>query len=110
VFDQAFPGLIVEGYAEFSDHDRYGPNTYRDVEPTMRLVDLRPAARVWYIENQWWYPDPGHRILRHLQTTRSVLRVWHEARFDPANEVYVLLFGPAHRTVPGVRHITQKRV
>lgn len=110
VFDQAFPGLVVEGYPEFAGHELYGPNTPRDVEPTIRLVDLRPAARVWYIENQWWYPDPGHRILRHLQTTRPLTRVWHEARFDPANEVYVLLFGPAHRTAPGVRHITRKRV
>ena len=110
VFDQAFPGLIVEGYPEFSGHDRYGPNTYRDVDPTMRLIDSQPAARVWYVENQWWYPDPGHRILRHLQSDRSVLRVWHEARFEPANEVYVLLFGPAHRTGPGVRKVTPKRV
>lgn len=110
VFDQAFPGLVVEGYPEFSGHDRYGPNTIRDVDPTIRLVDSQPAARVWYIENQWWYPDPGHRILRHLQSSRPVLRIWHEARFDPANEVYVLLFGTAQRTGPGVRKVTPKRV
>ena len=110
VFDQAFPGLVVEGYTEFKGHELYGPNTFRDVEPTLRLIDVRPSARVWYIENQWWYPDPGHRILHHLQATRSVTRIWHEARFDPANEVYVLLFGPAQRTVPGVRHVTHKRV
>ncbi|HKW45197.1 MAG TPA: glycosyltransferase family 39 protein [Candidatus Eremiobacteraceae bacterium] len=110
VFDQGFPALVVEGYKEFSDHDLYGPNTVRDVDPTIRLIDARPAARVWYIENQWWYPDPGHRILRHLQTTRTVERIWHEAKFDPANEVYVLLFGPSHRTRSTVRPVTRKTV
>ncbi|HEY7980654.1 MAG TPA: glycosyltransferase family 39 protein [Candidatus Eremiobacteraceae bacterium] len=110
VFDQAFPGLVVESDPAFAGHDLYGPNTFRDVDPTLRLVDGRPSARVWYIENQWWYPDSGHRILRHLQTTRPEIRIWHEARYDPANEVYVLLFGPAHHSGTGVRRVTQKRV
>jgi uncharacterized membrane protein len=110
VFDQAFPGLVVEGYPEFASHERYGPNTVRDVGPTIRLIDGRAAARVWYVENQWWYPDPQHLILRHLQSSRSLLRLWHEARFDPANEVYVLLFGPAARSAHGVRPVTLKRV
>jgi uncharacterized membrane protein len=110
VFDQGYPALVVENEPEFSSHDLYGPNTVHDVDPTIKLIARRPSAGVWYIENQWWYPDPDHRILRYLQTTRHVSRIWHEARFDPANEVYVLLFGPAHRTIPGVRPITQKRV
>jgi hypothetical protein len=110
VFDQAFPGLVVESDPAFVGHDLYGPNTFRDVDPTLRLVDGRPSARVWYIENQWWYPDSGHRILRHLQTTRPEIRIWHEARYDPANEVYVLLFGPAHRSGAVVRPVTRKRV
>lgn len=110
VFDQGYPALVVENEPEFSSHDLYGPNTVHDVDPTITLIAGRPTERVWYIENQWWYPDPEHRILRYLQTTRRVSRIWHEARFDPANEVYVLLFGPAHRTVPGVRPITRKRV
>jgi uncharacterized membrane protein len=110
VFDQAYPGLVVGSDAAFAGHEMYGPNTVRDVDPTMRLTDGHPAARVWYIENQWWYPDPGHRILRHLQTTRTVLDLWHESRSDPANEVYVLLFGPAHHSRPSVRPVTEKRV
>jgi hypothetical protein len=110
VFDQAYPGLVVESDAAFAGHEMYGPNTVRDVDPTIRLADGHPSARVWYIENQWWYPDPGHRILRHLQATRSVIRLWHEARSDPANEVYVLLFAPAHRSGSGVRPVTEKRV
>lgn len=110
VFDQAYPGLVVENDAAFSGHEMYGPNTIRDVDPTIRLADGHPSARVWYIENQWWYPDPGHRILRHLQATRRVLRIWHQSRSDPANEVYVLLFGPAHRTKTTVRPVTEKRV
>jgi uncharacterized membrane protein len=110
VFDQAYPGLVVGGDATFVGHEMYGPNTVRDVDPTIRLADRHPSARVWYIENQWWYPDPGHRILRHLQTTRPEIRIWHQPRSDPANEVYVLLFGPAHRSGTGVRPVTQKRV
>jgi hypothetical protein len=110
VFDQGYPALVVENEPEFSSHELYGPNTIHDVDPTIGLIDRWPASRVWYIENQWWYPDPGHQILRSLQTTRRVTRIWHEARFDPANEVYVLLFGPERRTVPSVRPVTRKRV
>jgi uncharacterized membrane protein len=110
VFDQAYPGLVVESDAAFAGHEMYGPNTVRDVDPTIRLADGHPSARVWYIENQWWYPDPRHHILRHLQTTRSVLHLWHEPRSDPANEVYVLLFGPARHSGTTVRPVTEKRV
>jgi uncharacterized membrane protein len=110
VFDQAYPGMVVDADPAFAGHELYGPNTPADVAPTIRLVNQHPPARVWYIENQYWYPDPGHRILRYLQTTRSVIRIWHEARSDPANEVYLLLFGPAHRSGATVRPVTAKRV
>jgi hypothetical protein len=48
---------------------------------------------VWYVENQYYYPDPQRRILAHLAATRHRLHEWLEPRADLSNRVYIALYG-----------------
>ena len=99
IFDQGFPWLIVHGYTGFRRHAIMAPAMPSDLQAALHWLDANSAKRVWYIENQFFYPDPQKLIKRHLDRTRRQLGVWSEARASQADQVNIVLYGAARTTL-----------
>jgi 4-amino-4-deoxy-L-arabinose transferase-like glycosyltransferase len=94
ILDDGYPFLIVREMPAFAGRAISAPTQAGEIQGTLAWIDARPKSRIWYVENQYYYPDPGHRVLSHLAAARKRLRQWVEPRADLANEVYIALFGP----------------
>ena len=99
VLDDGYPFLIVRDMPAFAGRAIAAPTQASEIQGTLGWIDARPKSRIWYIENQYYYPDAGHRVLSHLAGTRKRLKQWVEPRADLANQVYIALFGPAIKTI-----------
>jgi hypothetical protein len=98
VLDDGYPFLILRSMAAFHGRDASAPTQATQIPETINWIDARPRQRIWYIENQYYYPDPQRLILAHLSKTRPRIHEWLEPRADLSNRVYLALFGaePEH--------------
>ncbi len=94
VFDQMYSYLVLRSSPFVASREIRGPQSPADIAPVMRWIDSKADRRVWYVENQRFYSDPGGEVKKHLDATRPRLRAWLEVRADPSNIVYVALYGP----------------
>jgi hypothetical protein len=94
VLDDGYPYLILRSMPGFVGRDISAPTQVEQIPSTIAWIDAKPSQRVWYIENQYYYPDPSRLVLAHLKKTRPRLREWLEPRADLSNRVYFALFGP----------------
>jgi 4-amino-4-deoxy-L-arabinose transferase-like glycosyltransferase len=97
VFDQGYAYIVLKASPAVRGHAILGPEQPRELPAALRWLDARAGARVWYVENQYQYPDPDRKIKKHLDATRPRLRAWLEPKADPSNMVYVALYGPQER-------------
>jgi 4-amino-4-deoxy-L-arabinose transferase-like glycosyltransferase len=95
VLDDGYPYLILRTTPAFAGRDISAPTEAEQVAPTIAWTDAKPSLRIWYVENQYYYPDPSRLVLAHLVKTRPRLHEWLEPRADLSNRVYFALFGPA---------------
>jgi 4-amino-4-deoxy-L-arabinose transferase-like glycosyltransferase len=93
VLDDGYPYLILRSLPAFKHRAISAPTQAGQIGETLHWIDLRPGERVWYIENQFYYPDPHQLVLAHLSATRRRLAQWLEPRDDLSNSVYVALYG-----------------
>jgi mannosyltransferase len=97
VFVQAFPVVIVGSYSAFRGRPVTGPNVPEDVPATIAWIRGKATRRIWYIENQPWYADPGGLVHRAIVAHRPLIGRWAEAKAYAANAVSIELFGPEGR-------------
>lgn len=95
VLDDGYPYLILRSLPAFQHRDISAPTQPAQLGETLRWIDARSGRRIWYIENQFYYPDPHQLVLAHLAASRHRLAQWLEPRADLSNSVYVALYGPA---------------
>lgn len=110
LFVQEYPYVIVGDFTAFRNHPAQGPSMPGDVPRVMRWITANRSRRVWYIENQVYFPDPHRTIKAHLDKTRRRLGLWSEARADGGDVVNVVLYGPETSTPRGVRRVTRSHV
>ena len=94
MLDDGYPYLIVRAMPGFAHRDTNAPTQSWQIPSALAWCDAAPARRVWYVENQYYYPDPRRQILAHLEKTRPREREWLEPRADLSNRVYIAEFGP----------------
>jgi hypothetical protein len=94
VFDQIYSYLVLRSSPFVAGREIRGPQSPTDIGPVVQWIDSKADRRVWYVENQRFYSDPGGEVKKHLDATRPRLHAWLELRADPANVVYVALYGP----------------
>lgn len=92
VLDDGYPFLILRDKAPFANRAVTAPTQAAQVNDTIAWIDQRPHERMWYIENQYYYPDPKRSILAHLAALRPRIHQWLEPRADLSNSVYIALF------------------
>lgn len=100
LFVQGFPYMVVGNFTAFRGHPAEGPSMPSDVPPTIAWIGRHARQRIWYIENQSFYPDPQKKIKAFLDTTRPVLHTWSENRAEPSDLVNIVLYGPQVRLIP----------
>lgn len=100
LFVQGFPYMVVGDFTAFRGHDANGPAMPSDVPSTMAWIRKHRSQRVWYIENQWYYPDPKRTIRTLLDSTRPRLGAWTENRAQPSDVVNIVLYGPQVTAIP----------
>jgi Dolichyl-phosphate-mannose-protein mannosyltransferase len=100
MFDQGFPYIVVGDFSAFRNRAAAAPAMPSDVPYAITWLQRHSRDRVWYIENQFYYPDPKRQIKAYLDKTRSMLFVRSELKSDLADVVNVILYSPAVR-VPG---------
>jgi hypothetical protein len=93
VLDDGYPYLILRAMPAFAGRATNAPTQSWQIAQTVRWIDAAPGSRIWYVENQFYYPDPGRLILAHLSSERPRLAQWLEPRADLSNRVYIALFG-----------------
>ncbi|HET9343695.1 MAG TPA: glycosyltransferase family 39 protein [Candidatus Eremiobacteraceae bacterium] len=92
LFVQGFPYLVVGDFTAFRGHPAEGPAMPADLPFTLGWIRKHAGQRIWYIENQAYYADPGHEVKRYLDSTRRQLHVWSEARAGLSDIVNVILY------------------
>jgi 4-amino-4-deoxy-L-arabinose transferase-like glycosyltransferase len=125
LFVQGFPYVVVGDFTAFRGHDAAGPASPDDLPYTFHWLEKHKRQRVWYVENQWFYPDPNKKIKAYLDKTRGVAKlaggrpaVWSEARASAGDIVNIILYSAAPATrnkqpaASRVSHVTsaQKRL
>lgn len=114
LFVQGFPYLVVGDFTAFRGHPAEGPAMPADLPFTFDWIRKHGDQRIWYIENQPYYPDPGHKVKKYLDSTRRQLHVWSEARAGDGDIVNIVLYDKrtigASKAAHGVRAITKRRV
>jgi len=94
-FDQGFPYIVVGDFTAFRGHPAVGPSMPSDLPFTLSWIKKHSADRIWYIENQSYYPDPHKKVKAFLDKTRRVVRVWSESRADISDIVNIILYTAA---------------
>jgi len=92
LFVQGFPYLVVGDFTAFRGHPAEGPAMPADLPFTLDWIRKHASQRIWYIENQPYYADPKHQVKRYLDSTRSQLHVWSEARAGLSDIVNIVLY------------------
>ncbi len=107
LFVQGFPYVVVGDFTAFRGHPAAGPAMPEDLPYTFRWIDKHHADRIWYIENQFFYPDPRKTIKAYLDRTRKTLMVRSEQRASAGDVVNIILYGPApaKRYERAARHV-----
>jgi len=101
LFVQGFPYLVVGDFTAFRGHAAAGPAMPSDLPYVFGWLKKHDRQRVWYIENQSWYPDPSHKLKKYLDATRRQLHVWSENRASLGDVVNVILYDrPTSRPAP----------
>lgn len=95
LFVQGFPYVVVGDFTAFRGHQVAGPAMPSDLPYTFGWLKAHSKQRVWYIENQYFYPDPNKQIKAYLDRTRKQLSVWSENRASESDVVNVILYGQA---------------
>lgn len=107
LFVQGFPYVVAGDFTAFRHHDAAGPAMPSDLPYTFTWLDRHRRQRVWYIENQFFYPDPEKKIKAYLDKTRKVVEVWAEDKASTGDVVNVVLYSAAvgaARTSPAQRN------
>lgn len=94
VFDQGLPYAVLDEFATFREHEHYLVIAPDPPGNAVRWLDARRLARVWYVENAAFYPDPDHVVRRRLSATRRMLDMWVQSHVNPGDDVLVILYGP----------------
>jgi uncharacterized membrane protein len=94
VMDQGAEYWVVRDFSGFRNHQIEGPALPSDIDPTIAWLAGYPKRRVWYIENQPGFTDPGHRLQAALEKSRPALGRWRQARAFREDVVRVVLYGP----------------
>jgi len=94
LFVQGFPYIVVGDFTAFRGHPAAGPAMPSDLPYTLSWLKKHRADRIWYIENQYFYPDPKKKIKAALDASRPVLGTWSEAKASAGDVVNVVLYGP----------------
>ncbi|HXM17459.1 MAG TPA: glycosyltransferase family 39 protein [Candidatus Tumulicola sp.] len=94
VFDQGLPYAVLDEFATFREHEHYLVVAPDPPAGAVKWLDARRLARVWYVENAAFYPDPEHVVRRRLSVTRRMLGMWVQSHVNPADDVLVILYGP----------------
>ena len=94
IFDQGYAAEVFDGDPIFGLHDIAAPSSPQQIGPAVVWIDDPASARIWYIENEYYYVDPGQRVLHYLESTRPRINEWLEPRVELSNRVYIVLFGP----------------
>jgi len=99
LFVQGFPYVVVGDFTAFRKHDAAGPSMPEDMPYTFRWLHKHAGVRVWYIENQYFYPDPHKRLKAYLDGHRKPVvlpsgrtAIWSEARASAGDVVNVILY------------------
>jgi 4-amino-4-deoxy-L-arabinose transferase-like glycosyltransferase len=92
VVDQGFAVTVIGGLNAFTGHDIFAVNAADQIDYALRWIDARPKQRIWYVENQWFYPDPHRLVHEHLRKTRGVRGGYFQDRSDDADRALVVLF------------------
>ena len=95
LFVQGFPYIVVGDFSAFRHHAAAGPAMPEDLPYTFHWIAEHRNDRIWYIENQYFYPDPQQKIKAYLDRTRKVLLVRSEARAVAGDVVNVVLYSAA---------------
>ena len=101
ILDQGFERFVVGSFSAFRGHPMFSLDTPVGLAAALQWVDERPAQRVWYVENQSFFPDPERRVFERLEHTRRRIGAWEQRRQSAADAVVVVLYGarrPAGRT------------
>ncbi|HLJ84023.1 MAG TPA: glycosyltransferase family 39 protein [Candidatus Eremiobacteraceae bacterium] len=93
VFVQAYPIVVVKTFSAFAGHALAGPNVPGDLPATLRWIGEQRLRRVWYVENQPDFADPGLAVRRSLRQRRQLIGVWVEPKAYAANSVDIELYG-----------------
>jgi len=99
---QGFPYVVVGDFTAFRKHDAAGPSMPEDLPYTFQWLKKHAHQRVWYIENQYFYPDPDKTLKAYLDKTRKPVRladgrqaIWSEARASAGDVVNIILYSEA---------------
>ena len=98
IFDQGYAAEVFAGDPIFGLHDIAAPSSAQQIGPALAWVDTHASVRIWYIENEYYYVDPGQRVLHYLESMRPQVSEWLEPRVELSNRVYIALFGPVRPT------------
>jgi len=97
VLDQGYMHYVVDDLNGFRGHATFRVDSGESVHAFDAWLRARPKSRVWYVENQFYYPDPQREAFASLRATRPALGTYEQQRRSPADAVGVVLFGPARR-------------
>lgn len=114
LFVQGFPYIVVGDFTAFRGHPAAGPAMPSDLPYTMHWIRRHAADRIWYIENQYFYPDPQKKIKAYLDKTRRVATIggkpafWSENRASGGDVVNIVLYDAVAKSktthAPGQRN------
>ena len=97
VLDQGYMHYVVDDLNGFRGHATFRVDSSESVRAFDAWLRARPTSRVWYVENQFYYPDPQRAVFTTLRAHRLALGTYEQKRRSPADAVAVVLFGPAER-------------
>ncbi len=82
VLDQGYTHYAVEQLVGFRDRETFDIESQRAVAASKAWLHARPKRRVWYVENQFYYPDPGREVLAYLTSARPIVAKLLTAQID----------------------------
>ena len=114
LFVQGFPYVVVGDFTAFRNHPADGPAMPEDLPYAFKWLKRHAGQRVWYIENQYFYPDPDKKLKAYLDRTRKIVKlssgrpaIWSEARAAGGDVVNVILYDKATPATRNKNHAPQ---
>jgi uncharacterized membrane protein len=99
LFVQGYPYVVVGDFTAFRQRDVAGPAMPSDLPYTFGWIKRHAHQRIWYIENQFFYPDPRKTIKAYLDKTRTIEFVRSENKASAGDVVNVVLYSEANKPV-----------